>query len=199
MKTPNLSSAKRAFTLIELLVVIAIIAVLAGLAFPSYQSVQNAARKTQAKNDLVQIVTAVNAFYTDYGQYPCAASTDDSSDYVANDTSSQKALMDNLRANGGSANPRQIAFISPPYAKDTADPRGGLANDVFYDPWGNPYAVKIDSNYNNLLKNIYTNDTGAGPADLGFGAIAWSKGKDGVGGSGEKNSGPGRDDVISWQ
>ncbi len=65
-----MSSAPRAFTLIELLVVIAVIAVLAGIAFPAYQSVQSAARKTQAKNDLVQIVTAVNAFYTDYGRYP---------------------------------------------------------------------------------------------------------------------------------
>src|SRR3954465_3132550 len=66
-----------AFTLIELLVVIVIIAVLAGLAFPVFQSIQNSAKKTQAKNDLTQIVTAVNAFYTEYGKYPIA--TDDTS------------------------------------------------------------------------------------------------------------------------
>src|SRR5437763_13488353 len=60
----------RGFTLIELLVVIVIIAVLAGFAFPVFQSVQNSAKKTQAKNDVTQIVTAVNAFYTEYGKYP---------------------------------------------------------------------------------------------------------------------------------
>ena len=60
----------RAFTLIELLVVIAIIAILVGLLFPAFKAVQNQARQTQAKNDLTQIVNAVNAFYTDYGKYP---------------------------------------------------------------------------------------------------------------------------------
>src|SRR5947207_2103029 len=63
----------RAFTLIELLVVIAIIALLMGLLFPAYRAVQNQARQTQAKNDLTQIVAAVNAFYTEYGRYPLAA------------------------------------------------------------------------------------------------------------------------------
>src|SRR6266567_300636 len=53
-----------AFTLIELLVVIAIIAVLLGLAFPAFQGVLDRAKKVQAKNDVTQIVTAVNAFYT---------------------------------------------------------------------------------------------------------------------------------------
>src|SRR5437762_5568063 len=62
------------FTLIELLVVIAIIAILVGLLFPAFSAVQNQARRTQAKNDLTQIVTAVNAYYTEYGKYPLVAS-----------------------------------------------------------------------------------------------------------------------------
>src|SRR5438094_3400723 len=66
----------RAFTLIELLVVIAIIAILIGLLFPAFSAVQNQAKRTQAKNDLTQIVTAVNAFYTEYGRYPTAAAND---------------------------------------------------------------------------------------------------------------------------
>src|SRR5213082_491719 len=66
----------RAFTLIELLVVIAIIAVLIGLLFPAFRAVQDQAKRTQAKNDLTQIVNAVNAFYTDYGRYPLAAAAD---------------------------------------------------------------------------------------------------------------------------
>ena len=64
-----------AFTLIELLVVIAIIAILIGLLFPAFKAVQNQARQTQAKNDLTQIVNAVNAFYTDYGKYPLPTGT----------------------------------------------------------------------------------------------------------------------------
>src|SRR5438874_11046155 len=72
-KSPGRSSA---FTLIELLVVIAIIAVLIGLLFPAFRAVQDQAKKTQAKNDLTQIVNAVNAFYTDYGKYPIAGAAD---------------------------------------------------------------------------------------------------------------------------
>src|SRR5438132_10244766 len=58
------------FTLIELLIVIAIIGILMGLLFPAFKGVQDQAKRTQAKNDLTQIVTAVNAFYTEYGKYP---------------------------------------------------------------------------------------------------------------------------------
>ena len=58
------------FTLIELLTVIAIIAILMGLLLPALNAAKNAAKKAQAKNDLTQLVTAVKAFYTDYGTYP---------------------------------------------------------------------------------------------------------------------------------
>src|SRR5207247_8877973 len=71
----------RGFTLIELLVVIAIIAILIGLLFPAFSAVQNQARQTQAKNDLTQIVNAVNAFYTDYGKYPTSLTPDATATY----------------------------------------------------------------------------------------------------------------------
>ncbi len=60
----------QAFTLVELLVVITIIIIPMGLLFPAFKGVQDQARRVQAKNDLTQIVTAVNAFYTEYGKYP---------------------------------------------------------------------------------------------------------------------------------
>src|SRR5881394_970751 len=78
MRSP--SKHVRAFTLIELLVVIAIIAILIGLLFPAFKGVQNQAKQTQAKNDLTQIVNAVNAFYTDYGKYPVDVAPNNTSD-----------------------------------------------------------------------------------------------------------------------
>src|SRR5213079_1996050 len=82
MRSPT--EHQRAFTLIELLVVIAIIAILIGLLFPAFSAVQNQARSTQAKNDLIQIVNAVNAFYTDYGKYSLPASANATADSCFN-------------------------------------------------------------------------------------------------------------------
>ena len=201
-----------AFTLIELLVVIAIIIILAGLLFPAFRGVQEQARRTQAKNDLTQIVAAVNAFYTEYGKYPLV--TVDTV-YGPGGTSSAD-LFYSLRAVASGANalnvinPRAIVFISPPFVKDPNNPRAGIATTTgagqFYDPWGTPYGVKIDGSYDNQLTNPYTADTGAGPSPLTAGVIAWSLGADlGLG-----TNGDGRykttatppvqcDDAISWQ
>src|SRR3984893_6979000 len=110
---------RQAFTLIELLVVITIIVVLMGLLFPAFRGVQNQAKKTQAKNDLTQIVTAVNAFYTEYGKYPLpAAASGDGYSYGGASGNTSKVLFDALRGLDPSLNPRQIVFISPPDSKD---------------------------------------------------------------------------------
>ena len=189
-------SDELAFTLIELFTVMAVIAILVGLLFPAFTSVMERARKTQAKNDLTQIVTAVNAYYTEYGKYPLA--TDDS--IITNNA----ALMNVLRATDTTNNPRQIVFISPPNVKDTANPRSGIGSDgQYYDPWGPTagkpesgiYHLRIDGNYDNQITNPYTADTGAGPGTLTIGVIAWSLGKGGVQGTNFNAS----DDVISWQ
>src|SRR5262245_707075 len=58
------------FTLIELVVVITVIVILMALLFPAFKGVQDQAKRTQAKNDITQIVTAINAYYTEYGKMP---------------------------------------------------------------------------------------------------------------------------------
>jgi prepilin-type N-terminal cleavage/methylation domain-containing protein len=209
MTSPRRYRLSAAFTLIELLVVIAILAVLMGLAFPAYQGVQNSARKASAKNDAVQVVTAVSAFYTDYGRYPVAPNSgDDSSDFFAADDDEHNRLMDVLRAEPGNGNamalnPRMTAFFQPKIAKNLSTPASGIGdNGRLYDPWNSCYRIRIDSNYNNTLENPYTSN--AGFPTIGAGAIAWSIGKDKAGGTGksgggDKNAGAAKDDVISWQ
>ncbi len=188
-------SCLRAFTLIELLAVIVVVAVLMGLAFPVFQGVQNQARKTQAKNDLLQIVTAVNAFYTEYGRYPSTKTAD----AKLPDDEAQEDLMDALRAKGGSLNPRGIVFLSPPEAKENSNPRSGIAHRAFFDPWGTPYFVSIDADYDNDIANPYDPNAGAGPEKIRQGVIAWSCGKDRKPGKDGNNKFTGSDDVISWQ
>src|SRR4051812_27540774 len=132
---------RSAFTLIELLVVIVIIAVLMGLAFPVFSSIQNQAKKTQAKNDVTQIVTAVNAYYAEYGKYPVPSANSDDGYVVGGNGTSSEAVLKALRGLDLNSNARQIVFISPPDAKDQTNPRGGIrtSDGQFYDPWGIPY------------------------------------------------------------
>src|SRR5207302_996245 len=121
------NSNHRAFTLIELLLVIVIIAVLMGLAFPAFQGVQNQAKRTQARSDLMQIVIAVNAYYTEYGTYPRTPTTPADTTYGAATTNDQ--LFNELRAVAAATqNPRGIVFLSPPDAKDVNNPRSGISS-----------------------------------------------------------------------
>jgi prepilin-type N-terminal cleavage/methylation domain-containing protein len=224
-----------AFTLIELLVVIAIIAILAGLLFPAFSAVQNQARKTQAKNDLTQIVTAVNAFYTEYGQYPTSATgdviygcTNVTVTTSGSVTGANNVIFNELRACTGATgscgaaatlNTRRIVYISPPDVKNPANPRSGVASQAtsvnsvsvavgdFVDPWGTPYTVRIDGDYDNSTVNPYGAQTtgGAGSDPVQAGVISWSLGSDQKLGTNGDNvyknptSGVPSDDVISWQ
>src|SRR5437879_9860290 len=101
---------EQGFTLFELLVVIAIIAALLGLAFPVFQGVLDRAKKAQAKNDVTQIVIAVNAFYTEYGRYPIDSSITTDAGATYGGSTSSKALFDELRTKTTSLNTRQIVF-----------------------------------------------------------------------------------------
>jgi prepilin-type N-terminal cleavage/methylation domain-containing protein len=218
---------RRAFTLIELLVVIAIIIILAGLLIPAFNAVQSQAKRTQAKNDLTQIVTAVNAFYTDYGRYPidpawgCTTTEDVCFSWDVPGAPQcgpyNDKLLNELRActatdtscsSAATQNTRQIVYISPPAVKDPNNPKSGISTvagnapqGTYYDPWGSPYIVEIDANYNNSVPNPYIalGGTGAGPNPVGQGVIAWSNGADTLVGGNPENTYTNSDDVISWQ
>lgn len=174
----------RGFTLIELLVVISIIAVLLALLFPVARGVLDRAKNTQAKNDVTQIVTAVNAFYTEYGKYPAVTTP------MGGATSSNKALFNALRGLDPQLNPRAIAFINPPNAKDSTHPRNGIGptgSEDFYDPWGTPYAIEIDDDYDEQVPDPYDNGK-----NIHQGVIAWSIGKN-------KDATNTKDAIASWQ
>jgi type II secretory pathway pseudopilin PulG len=193
-----------AYTLIEMTVVILIIILLAAALLTAGSGMIDRARKVQAKNDVTQLVTAVNAFYTEYGQYPVnAQSGADSADYAATTDANNAAVMDVLRVPAAAPtqalNPRSIAFLNVPVAKSTTKPLGGIGTTVraWYDPWGKAYQFRIDNNYNTTLVNPYS--ANAGPSTLNSGCIAWSLGKNTVGGTGDKNGTNAMDDVLSWQ
>jgi prepilin-type N-terminal cleavage/methylation domain-containing protein len=191
MKTPPRRLS--AFTLIELLVVIAIIAVLAGLAFPAVNGAIEAARKTKAKNDVVQIVNAIKAYQTEYGKLPIY---DGKVDYQSDNDVLFNFLrpMPGLDGDQKKMNPRLISFIEIRVAKGDKD---GLVGGVFTDPWGTPYKIRLDGDYNNQVENFYSSNAGWNPVETSV--IVASAGKDKTFGSGNKNDGTAKDDIISWQ
>lgn len=132
--------SSRAFTLIELLIVIAIIGILMALLFPAVQSALDSAKKAQAKNDVVQIATAITAYETEYGRLPDTTAT---AQDVGGDV--LKALMG---SNASSLNPRQIVFLEVQTAKRG---KSGLTNNNFVDPWGAAYKIMYDDNYDNKI------------------------------------------------
>ncbi|GAB5443784.1 MAG: DUF1559 domain-containing protein [Fuerstiella sp.] len=67
---PNVSGHRSGFTLIELLVVIAIIAILIALLLPAVQQAREAARRTECKNKLKQLVLACHNFESTHGHFP---------------------------------------------------------------------------------------------------------------------------------
>lgn len=67
------STLQRAFTLIELLVVIAIIAILAAMLIPVFGVAMTQARKTQARLQVNQIATAIEAYESQYSRMPVAS------------------------------------------------------------------------------------------------------------------------------
>ena len=202
MRFPHPS--RSAFTLVELLTVIAIIAVLMGILFPTINSAIESAKKTQAKNDELQIVNAVKGYYTEYGKYPVAtppASGDFT--YDSQNGNSNDKLFNELRATSfATINPRKIVFLEVPDSKNLTQPeakqKSGISSSGKYlDPWGNAYIIRIDTDYDNTISNPYSSN--AGNQTLSTGVIVWTKGRDGAGGSNDKNSGTSKDDVISWQ
>ena len=195
------------------LALLAVALILVALVFPGMfgppLGAHNAGPKATAKNDGTQLATAIKQYYEDYGQYPCDPTTGgDENDYFVTGGTGQAKLFNILRAYDKDPsvkdyNSRGTIYLDVPNAKDPAHPRSGIGPDgVWYDPWGHPYLVKIDSNYNGTVLNPYT--ANADPAKLEMGVIVWSLGADGKGaasttGNGDKDTGIYRDDVVSWK
>lgn len=176
----NHPRSQSAFTLIELLVVISIIAILAALAIPATSGALESAKRTQAKNDAVQIATAITAYETEYGRLPLGGATGDT---TAGNTA---ALFSALAGDTGGTipNPRRITFLEVPAAGNN-NRNGTNASGVFVDSWSNPYLIAMDGNYDNILTGL-PGSTG----DVRKRVAVWSQGKD-----------PGRTErfIKSWE
>lgn len=154
----NQPRSQNAFTLIEMLVVIAIIAILAGLLFPAIRGAITKGKVAQANADVRAIEAAIRQYYTEYGKLPVTDADQGVSDKFygpSSGTDKMRDIIDVLRANATGVNannvlnPRRIVFYEPPSRKGAV----GDSNDrSIYDPWGEPYRIKLDNNYDGQIE-----------------------------------------------
>lgn len=160
MKKPSKPFSRKGFTLIELLVVIAIIAVLAAAGFSVGPAMMNRAKKVSAQASATSIATAVEQFYTEYSALP--SESENPSEGAALVTSKGGSGVDLLRILAGedlnNQNPRKIRFLSGKEAKNGRDGieynSNGNSIEAMVDPWGQPFYIKLDYNYDDRLENV---------------------------------------------
>jgi prepilin-type N-terminal cleavage/methylation domain-containing protein len=203
-------SSRRGFTIIELLTVIAVMAILMSLLMTVIGKAKTSAKQSSARNDLLNIVTAVRAYYADYGVYPIAPSVSGTGTEVTF-ASSNSDLVYTLcaipqGANAANAlNTRQSTYLDVPNVKNPLSPRSGICNGNWYDPWGPQpgkpesgiYHVRIDGSYSGSVTDPYParyeGDDNGPPPTIQTGVIAWSLAATGV------QTYDLQDQVLSWK
>lgn len=191
------------FTLVELLTVIAIIAILAAMLLPVLSRVKLSAYRTQARVQVNDIATAIQAYDSAYGRFPVSPGAQQQAaaygggditycgGYFTNaagtwppttatlptycDTSNSEVisiLMDytnfpdstygNFTANTNyQKNPQKTAFLNAKMSgwgpkPGAGAPLPGVGTDLVYrDPWGNPYIMTMDLNYDGQCQDAF--------------------------------------------
>lgn len=160
MKNPSKKHTPQGFTLVELLVVIVIIAVLAALGAGVGIGALQRARRVAAQSTATNVANAVEQFYSEYHLLPDpqdGATTEDNAPY-SSVTGDGVTLLDILAAFEDEQNERKMKFLNLKEA-DKGKKRDGIvyndagtAVDALYDPWGEPYYIVVDYNYDGRLE-----------------------------------------------
>jgi prepilin-type N-terminal cleavage/methylation domain-containing protein len=238
----------RAFTLIELLVVIAIIGILASLSMVVIARVREKGRETEARRQIQALVNAVNEYLSDTGTYPISdgvrilalasnidftygsgaldAALNGPGTWSSNNSEVIAILMDRQQYPNGTPtvnfghvkNTKQKLYLANVDYADTADLPGVGPDLVYRDPWGNPYIISFDLNYDERCRdalyqkssvsqnvgssglNGLINSSGLVDQFAYQGHVMiWSLGSDKKADTGPANAGANRDNIVSWK
>jgi prepilin-type N-terminal cleavage/methylation domain-containing protein len=178
------------FTLIEMLVVIAIIAILAGILLPVLASAKEKARVAQAKTEVRNFAAAIVAYQGDQSVYPTSADDPNAKNaqdatYTTNATAVIILLdLDTPPNEGHRRNPQKHVYLNAKMVNNTSLPGISRIDNIFRDPWGRPYIITLDLDYDNKCHDSILN------IDVPAPVLVWSLGRDGQAKT--------KDDVTSW-
>ena len=119
----------------------------------------------------------------------------------------------------GLKNPKQVKYLNAkmsgynPNSSSDPNPPGGVDTTCIYrDPWGNPYVISMDLNYDGLCQDAFyglpaVSSGGLNGLTLLNGSyvfngkvMVWSAGPDGkIDANSPANKGANKDNVVSWQ
>jgi prepilin-type N-terminal cleavage/methylation domain-containing protein len=123
---------RNGFTLMEMLVVVAIIGVLMALLLPAINAGRGYAKRQRARAEVRQIETAWKAWLNDYRSFPVGN--------LGEDFDMEGDAIRILRGDMDPPNTRGLRYMD--FDQNATS---------FPDPWGVPYRVVIDHDYDNQV------------------------------------------------
>ena len=152
--------------------------------------------RTQAAEK--DIILGIKNYQVEYNRYPLPPEAQNTpTDQRLESTGRFLAVL--LGENVDGLNPRQIAYLEPPMAKDGKRgliPGSAPGEAKLMDSWGHPYVILIDANHDNKIdnpdrKNSSPQVSQSAPKQVSAGVLAYSVGPDGIDGT--------PDDIVSWR
>jgi len=168
--------------------------ILPAMGFAGAQAAINRARKTRARKVCVTIDQAVMSFYDEYGFLPTNPDGDTTLQTDNDEGNLLTTLLGYEPRGGDMENQKKIRFFEAGEAKGgKGKPKDGIrygssnSAEGLFDPWGGPYHVILDGDYDEQVDDPF-----GGPPLRGRRVVTYSLGKNG------RDDGGAGDDVKSW-